>query len=54
VANAGHPQVQRDGLVEKPLITCGDDLVEIARFIPEGQTSYSAADVITKVLGLDA
>jgi len=50
VANAGHPQIQTDGSVEKPLLTSGDDLAEIARFIPEGQTSYTARDVITKLL----
>jgi nitronate monooxygenase len=53
VSNAGHPQVRKDGSVEKPLLTSGDDLVEIARFIPEGQTSYTARDVITKLLELE-
>ena len=50
VANAGHPQIQKGGAVEKPLLTSGDDLAEIARFIPEGQTSYTARDVINKLL----
>ncbi len=50
VANAGHPQIQKGGEVEKPLLTSGDDLAQIARFIPEGKTSYSAADVIDKLL----
>jgi len=50
VSNAGHPQIQRDGSVEKPMLTCGDDLAEIARFIPEGQTSFTARDVIDKLL----
>jgi len=50
VANAGHPQIQKGGAVEKPLLTSGDDLAEIARFIPEGQTSYTARDVIDKLL----
>jgi len=53
VSNAGHPQVRKDGSIEKPLLTSGDDLVEIARFIPEGQTSYTARDVITKLLELE-
>ena len=52
VANAGHPQIQKDSTVEKPLLTCGDDFAEIARFVPEGQTSYSANDVISKLLDL--
>ena len=33
---------------------CGDDLAEIARFIPEGQTSYTAKDVISKLLELES
>jgi len=54
VANAGHPQIQKGGSVEKPLLTSGDDLAEIARFIPEGQASYTARDVINKLLELEA
>jgi len=54
VANAGYPQIQKDGSVEKPLLTSGDDLAEIARFIPEGQTSYTARDVINKLLEFEA
>ena len=54
VANAGLPQIQKGGSVEKPLLTSGDDLAEIARFIPEGQTSYTAADVISKLLELES
>ena len=54
VSNAGHPQIQKDGSTEKPLLTSGDDLVEIARFIPDGQASYSARDVINKLLELKA
>jgi nitronate monooxygenase len=50
VSNAGHPQTRKDGSVELPLLTCGDDLTEIARFIPEGRSSYSAEDVIDKLL----
>jgi len=53
VSNAGLPQVRKDGSVEKPLLTSGDDLAEIARFIPEGRTSYTARDVITKLLELE-
>jgi nitronate monooxygenase len=53
VSNVGLPQIRKDGSVEKPLLTSGDDLAEIARFIPEGQTSYTAHDVITKLLDLE-
>ena len=54
VTNAGHPQIQKDGTVERPLLTCGDDLAEIARFVPEGQSSYTARDVINKLLEFEA
>ena len=54
VSNAGHPQIQKGGAIEKPLLTSGDDLAEIARFIPEGQTSYTARDVINKLLEFEA
>ena len=54
VANAGYPQIQKRGAVEKPLLTSGDDLAEIVRFIPEGQTSYMARDVINKLLEIEA
>ncbi len=50
IANVGMPQIQRSGEVEPTLITSGDDAVGIARFAPEGSTSYSAADVITYLL----
>jgi nitronate monooxygenase len=53
VANAGHPQIQKDGAVEKALLTAGDDLVNIARFIPEGQSSYSAKDVVDTLLSIE-
>jgi nitronate monooxygenase len=54
VSNAGLPQVQQGSSVEKPLLTCGDALTEIARFVPEGRTSYTAHDVITKLLEFEA
>ncbi len=54
VANAGHPQIQRNGAIEKSLLTAGDDLAEIARFIPEGQRSYTARDVIDRLLSIQS
>ncbi len=53
MANAGHPQIQKDGAVERALLTTGDDLAAIARFIPAGQTSYTAKDVIDNLLAID-
>ncbi|MBI4178971.1 nitronate monooxygenase [bacterium] len=50
MANIGHAQIRGDGAIEKPLITCGDDLAEIARFRAPGRESYSAKDVINRLL----
>src|SRR5579859_195007 len=47
VANIGHPQVRAGGYVEKPLVTSGDDLTGLARFLPPNELRYSAADVIS-------
>jgi NAD(P)H-dependent flavin oxidoreductase YrpB (nitropropane dioxygenase family) len=54
VANVGMPQIQRNGEIEPMLVTSGDDAVGVARFVPEGQTTYSAAHVIDYLLdGVD-
>lgn len=50
VANIGMGQM-RHGVAELALVTAGDDLQSIARFLPEGQSSYSARDVIEQILG---
>jgi nitronate monooxygenase len=49
-ATAGFPQVRKGGFVEKPLVTAGNDLVSIGRFIPPGETHYSARQVIDALL----
>jgi nitronate monooxygenase len=46
MANIGLGQTQRDGAIEKPLITSGDDVADVARFLKPGETTYSAGDVI--------
>ncbi len=50
-ATAGFPQVRKDGYVEQPIITSGDDLVSAGQFLKEGKTSYSAEDVVRFLLG---
>ncbi len=50
IANIGHPQVQRNGDVEGELITSGDDVADIARFVPKGRDGYRAIDVIDYLL----
>ena len=46
MANIGLGQVQRNNEFEKPLVTSGDDVAKVARFLPEGAESYNARDVI--------
>ena len=50
-ATAGFPQVRKDGYVEEPIITSGDDLVAVGQFLKEGKTSYTAEDVVRYLLG---
>ncbi len=53
-ANIGHQQIRKDGSVEPPLVTVGDDLNTVAQFLAPGQTSYSAAAVVESLLSLTA
>ncbi len=46
LANIGLPQSLANGNIEKPLVTAGEDLKNISRFIKRGNKSYSAKDVI--------
>jgi nitronate monooxygenase len=48
-ASAGIGQI-RDGVEEPQLITIGDDLAAVREVMPEGGDSYSAADVIRRLL----
>lgn len=50
MANVGFPQVRGEGSLEPPLVTVGDDINSIARFVPPGSHSYSAADVVRGLL----
>jgi nitronate monooxygenase len=50
MANIGLGQVQRGGETELPLITSGDDVADVARFLRPGQRSYTAADVVDYLL----
>ncbi len=54
MANIGLGQVRDAGTVEHPIITAGDDLDSIRRFLPAGASSYSAADVISRLLAQEA
>ena len=51
VATAGAPQARAKGrIVEAGIVTSGDDLTGIGRFMRPGSTSYTAADVIRVLL----
>lgn len=52
LANIGHPQVRNGNLTEQGLVTSGNDLTLIGRFLPEGSNTYRAEDVVQKLLGL--
>ncbi len=45
MANIGHPQERAEGRLEPVMITSGDDLAGIARFLA-GRQHYTAADVL--------
>jgi nitronate monooxygenase len=46
-------QIQTNGSVEGDLVTSGDDVATIARFLPAGTATYSAAHVIADILGVE-
>jgi nitronate monooxygenase len=46
-ATAGFPQRRKDGYLEPPLVTSGDDLVYLSQYLKPDTTHYSAKDVIT-------
>ena len=50
VANIGLPQTQRNGEIERELITSGDDVAHVARFLPPGRDTYRALDVVDYLL----
>lgn len=52
MADIGMAQVRDGGELERPIITSGDDLVRLGRFIDEGRTTYRARDVVEYLLGL--
>jgi nitronate monooxygenase len=52
MANIGHAQIRKDGAIEPPLVTVGDDLNSVVQFLAPGRMSYSAADVIESLLSL--
>ncbi len=54
MANIGYQQTRKDGAIEPPLVTIGDDLNTVAQFLAPGRTSYRAAEVVKSLLSLTA
>jgi nitronate monooxygenase len=51
VAAAGHPQRRKNGYVEAPIVTAGDGLPTIGKYIKPGRRSYTARDVLDYLTG---
>lgn len=49
-STAGFPQVRKDGYVEPPIVTIGDDVVNVVRFFNNGTTHYTVRDVVEHIL----
>lgn len=49
----GIAQIQINGSIEGNLVTSGDDVATVARFLPDGAATYSAAHVIATILGTE-
>lgn len=49
-AAAGYANTRKNGYTEPVIITSGDDVVNIGQFVPNGQSSYTAKDVIKMLL----
>jgi nitronate monooxygenase len=51
IATGGHPQVRAGRHLEAGVVTAGDALADVTRFLPPEGLAYSAADVIRTMLG---
>ncbi len=54
LANIGYQQIRSDKSEEPALVTVGDDLNTVAQFLAPGRESYSAAEVVERLLSLCA
>jgi len=51
LATIGLPQIISQHEVSLPLVTAGNEIAHIARFLRPGQDSYPAAQVVSDLLG---
>jgi nitronate monooxygenase len=50
MANIGHSQTRNGKYVEQGLVTTGNDLTGVARFLQPGASTYTAADVVANLM----
>jgi nitronate monooxygenase len=50
LATAGYPQLRADATHELPLVTAGDTIKTLNKYLGEDKTSYSAKDVLTHLM----
>lgn len=50
LADIGHPQSRNGSGLERPLVTAGDALHDVWRFLRPGETTYTARDVIEALI----
>lgn len=51
LASAGYPQHRKDGYLEPPVVTAGDGLMGIGKYIKPGNDRYTAKDVLEYLTG---
>lgn len=51
VTTIGLPQIRDDRAIELPLVTAGNDVAHVARYLQPGRNSYTAAEVVGYLLG---
>ncbi len=49
-ATIGLGQIDSRGAAEFPIVTAGDDVAELRRYVSPGKTTYSSADVLSHIL----
>jgi nitronate monooxygenase len=52
LATIGHPQVRNGNLTEAGVVTSGNDLSTLGRFLPGEKLAYTASDVIANLLSV--
>lgn len=51
VSTIGLAQVRADNTMDLPLVTAGNDVAQVSRYLPPGRDSYTASEVVRYLLG---